>query len=236
MIIMNYQGTELKLFRDAINWKRYLFSSIYPMTVGSDVLEVGAGLGGTTAILETGDEKSWVCLEPDPGLLTAINNAITISSKNKVQVLCGTIDDIPEGSSYDTILYVDVLEHIFDDTAEIQKAAQLLRKGGKLVIIAPAMQWLFSEFDKNIGHFRRYDKKSLLSLTPECLKVNKIRYLDSIGLIASLGNVLFLRQNEPSHKQIQFWDRYFVKLSMYFDPILRYSIGKSILCVWEKIN
>ncbi|NIQ14480.1 MAG: methyltransferase type 12, partial [Candidatus Dadabacteria bacterium] len=111
---------------------------------------------------------------------------------------------------YDTILYIDVLEHIEDDYNELQSAKKLLSDTGTLIILSPAHQWLFSEFDEAIGHHRRYTKATLLKIIPDELNLINIRYLDSIGLFASLANRVLMRKSIPSMNQIKFWDRVMV--------------------------
>jgi hypothetical protein len=129
---------------------------------------------------------------------------------------------------------MDVLEHIEADAAELARAASHLKPNGTLAILSPALPWLFTPFDKAIGHYRRYTKTSLRSIAPQGLREIKCIYLDSAGLLASLGNKLFLRSPIPSKSQIQFWDRAMVPLSRYADRALNHAIGKSILGVWQK--
>ncbi len=63
---------------------------------------------------------------------------------------------------------------------------------------------------------------------------SRLRYLDSIGILASLGNQLFLRRSIPTPGQISLWDGVMVRLSRLVDPLLLYSVGKSVLAVWQK--
>ena len=135
---------------------------------------------------------------------------------------------------FDTILYMDVLEHIADDRAELARAADQLRHGGHLIVLAPAHQWLFTPFDEAIGHYRRYTKSTLRAAAPDGLTLARLVYLDSIGMLASLGNRLVLKSSMPSPGQIALWDRLMVPLSRVADPFLGYSLGKSVLAVWKK--
>jgi SAM-dependent methyltransferase len=151
---------------------------------------------------------------------------------DSVRVEVGTIRGLEE-ASFDTILYVDVLEHIEDDRGELERAAARLRPGGRLVVLAPAHQWLFSPFDSAIGHFRRYTKRSLRELAPPGLELTRLRYLDSVGLLASGANRFLLKSSSPNLGQIRFWDRVLVRASRMVDPLLAYSVGKSVLSVWS---
>jgi SAM-dependent methyltransferase len=229
-----YVGGELGLFAHATNWKRYWSGKLSPYLTG-DVLEVGAGIGTNTVLLRPFTQGRWTCLEPDEKLVTELKAVLTRSKlEQSCRIITGTISDLPASDRFDTIIYIDVLEHIPDDGAELARAAERLRPAGKVVVLSPAHQWLFSEFDKSIGHCRRYSKHTLLSATPETLCPMKCFYLDACGLFLSLANRLLLRQSLPTVKQILFWDRVVVPVSRLIDPLLCHRMGKSVVAVWER--
>jgi SAM-dependent methyltransferase len=229
-----YIGTELELFQEATNWKAYFRSRLLPY-LGDEVLEVGAGLGGTTKLLCRGREKRWVCLEPDAALASRLVEAIQRGEAPACcQVVVGALADVAGPPSFDTLVYIDVLEHIEDDRGEVIRAAERLTPGGHLIALGPAHPWLYTPFDKSIGHYRRYTKKSFAALTADGLELVRLSYLDSVGLFASLGNRLVLKSSMPKQGQIAFWDKFLVPLSRIIDPVLAYSVGKSVLAVWRK--
>jgi len=229
-----YIGGELELFSLATNWKRYVKAAIREHLVG-DILEVGAGIGSTTAAMHDGTAHRWVCLEPDLSNATRLKRSVVERSGYKeTHVIAGSLDALAKHPSFDCVLYMDVLEHIQDDRDQIQAAALLVRPDGHIIILSPAHQWLFSEFDKSIGHLRRYDKQLLRSLMPSGWIQVKMAYLDSVGALLSLGNVVGLRQAMPSPRQIAIWDRLCIPLSRIMDSLLRQNCGKSVLAVWRK--
>lgn len=228
----HYVGGELGLFAEAQNWKAYWSSLIRPMLRGA-VLEVGAGMGTNTVLLRSSQQTSWMCLEPDQALVQLMNRRFQQQPPDGAcDVVRGRLEDLPAGRRFDAILYIDVLEHIKEDRAELDRAAKFLLPGGHLIILSPAHQWLFSRFDAEIGHFRRYTRKSLLAISPDAMRVRRSLYLDSCGLFLSLCNRLFLRQALPSPRQIRFWDKVVVPVSRCMDPILCRSFGKSVLVAW----
>jgi hypothetical protein len=199
------------------------------------VLEVGAGLGATTRLLCTGRHRRWLCLEPDPHLAAALaDEARAGNLPDCCEPRTGTLADLGPDEQFDAAVYIDVLEHIADDRAELAAAADHLRVGGKLIVLSPAHQWLFTPFDEAIGHYRRYSKRSLRAAAPAGLACRKMVYLDSVGLLASLGNRLFLRSSMPSARQLWVWDRLMVPLSRVLDPVFAGSLGKSVLGIWQK--
>ena len=228
-----YPGGELELFRCARNWKRYLVDRLRPHIAG-DVAEVGAGLGAMTVVLCGGGVTHWLCLEPDPSMAARMAKAI---EEGELPAVCGVFNgilaDITDESRFDTILYVDVLEHIEDDRVELEHAARRLKRGGRLVVLSPAHPWLFSPFDKAIGHFRRYRLADTAGLAPPGVTLVAAEYLDSVGLLASLANKLWLRSPMPTMSQILIWDRLMVPLSRLFDRLTFRRLGKSVLFVWR---
>ena len=229
-----YVGSELELFQHAHRWKRYFRDQIDPFLRG-DVLEVGAGIGGTTAVLHQDRLGSWTCLEPDPALCEQIlEGQVQDRVPARCAVRVGTLAELPEDERYDTLLYIDVLEHIEDDAAEFRAAASRLKPGGRVVILVPAHAWLYSPFDQAIGHFRRYDRKTLRSAAPAELELETLRYLDAVGVLASAANRLLMRQSTPTPAQIGVWDRWMVPVSRILDPVLFHRCGKSLLGVWRR--
>jgi 2-polyprenyl-3-methyl-5-hydroxy-6-metoxy-1,4-benzoquinol methylase len=231
MTSYQYIGSELELFRAATNWKNYYYR-ILRRYLGAEVLEIGAGIGGTTQVLCRGTHHSrWLCLEPDATLVSMFQAEPNLPKVCTIQQ--STLSDLPETETFDAIIYIDVLEHIEDDHAEVQQVAKHLKPGGYLVILGPAHQWFFSPFDQAIGHYRRYDQSMFQALQPQGLTLTKIQYLDSVGLLASFGSRV-LGQKLPTPAQIKLWDRWMVPISRRLDPLLGYRLGKSVLGVWQR--
>jgi len=229
-----YVGGELELFAKAQHWKAYWISRLRRY-IGGSVLEVGAGMGANTLLLRSGAETNWVCLEPDPQLVTALKEKVsTASLAGALEVRTGTVASLEPSETFDTILYIDVLEHIEKDRAELELAAKHLSPGGHLIVLSPAHAWLFSKFDQAIGHYRRYTAGAIEALTPDRLRVVKSFYLDSVGLLASVANRFLLRQSLPNARQIHWWDSLMVPCSRLLDPITAHRLGKSVVCVWEQ--
>ncbi len=229
-----YPGQELALFEKAINWKNYFARFISPLLKGR-VLETGAGIGGSTQLLNKNTAAEWVMLEPDPSMQQILREKISAGSLPRNCLLKeGTVAELPDEDLYDCIIYIDVLEHIPKDAHEMELASLRLKPDGHLIILSPAFNFLMSPFDKAIGHCRRYSKKSLSRLRPASLSTEKLIYLDSAGFFASLANKLLLKQSYPTAKQVQWWDKRLIPVSKFTDRIFFYSFGKSILAVWKK--
>lgn len=234
METLEYGGGELELFAEARRWKAYFSRRLRPF-LGSRILEVGAGIGSTTAVLAPGNRREWICLEPDPGLLSRISEKLFRGElPSFCRALEGTISAVDATLEFDAVLYIDVLEHISDDRAELARAAARLAVGGRLIVLAPASPRLFSPFDSAVGHYRRYTRKTLERLTPGRLRIVRSEYLDAAGYLVSLANARGLKSPVPTRGQIRFWDGFVVPFSRIFDPLTGRRFGRSILCIWER--
>jgi SAM-dependent methyltransferase len=225
-------GSELELFAAATNWKAYV-AAVLGRFIAGRVLEVGAGIGANTAYLCNPGVDDWISLEPDPDLSRRIGERI---SGGELPPVCraetGTIADIDRAARFDTILYLDVLEHIAEDRAELARAREHLTARGHLVVLAPAHPFLFSLFDAVIGHQRRYDQAGLRALTPPGCRLEALLMLDCAGFFASLANRLMLCAALPSKRQIAVWDKLLVPISRRLDPATGHKFGKTVVAVW----
>lgn len=146
--------------------------------------------------------------------------------------------------TFDTVICLDVLEHIKDDNKAIKLLTRLVKKGGRLIILVPANPLLWTERDIKYGHYRRYTKKTLkqLVVNNKSLKITSLRYWNSIGVIItwfliklnikidtdrliSRNNILISNIN----KLLGFW----------LKNVERYNIfplGLSLLAVFKKVK
>lgn len=231
---MPYVGEELGLFEYAQNWKHYFASRLKPYFRG-EVCEVGAGTGTTTKVLCDGTSQRWVGLEPDPALVDQFKQRIESEPlPMPVDIRVATLSDVPENEVFDTIIYIDVLEHIEDDRGELENAAGHLKPQGRIVVLCPAHPWLYSPFDEALLHYRRYNRRMYREVTPHKLRLDECYYLDAVGLLASSGNRFFLSQSKPTVRQIKTWDRYMVPVSRVIDPLIGRNLGKTVVGVWVK--
>tara|TARA_B110000259_G_scaffold95514_1_gene110517 strand:+ start:221 stop:670 length:450 start_codon:yes stop_codon:yes gene_type:complete len=142
------------------------------------------------------------------------------------------IDEINE--QFDVIIYLHVLEHIKDDVNEIKEATKRLNKNGFLIFMVPAHQKIYSNLDKAVGHFRRYEidffKKNF-----ESLEQIEIKFLDTLGFfLYYLNKFTFKNEVFPSKFKIFIWDKIFTPITILVDFLFRYKFGKCILAIYKK--
>ena len=138
-------------------------------------------------------------------------------------------------NKYNSILYLDVIEHIKNDKHEISKAYYSLKKNGYLVINVPAFQILYSKFDKDIGHQKRYVKNDFLILSKNLkFKIHYMKYYDSIGFFLSLISKFFSSEYKKNFElKIKIWN-FLINFSKVIDYLFAYSFGKSLLVIIKK--
>lgn len=145
-----------------------------------------------------------------------------------------TIDEAPTG--FDFIFLIDVLEHLQDDEEYLKKFYLKLREGGRIFIYVPARRELFSEFDKSIGHFRRYTKKELKRKVKDAgFMLEACHYHEFPGYLASAIHNILLQKKEPAPISLKLYDQ-ILSISNFLENILPPPIGKSLYLSAKRPN
>lgn len=223
-----YDGWELVFFDKAKNFRSYQFSLIKKFIKG-DVAEIGPGNGESLKSYKHLAKKIFLYEPTKKNFINLKNNF----KSRKILIKNNYFKE--KKKKFDTILYLDVLEHITNDQAELTNAYKTLKKNGHLIINVPAFSHLFSDFDKDVNHVRRYNKESIMSLTKNFnYKYIKMTYYDSLGYIFSLISKLFIREYKKNFpEKIKFWD-YLIPLSKSIDFATFNLLGKSLLVIIKK--
>ena len=226
---MNYPGKELENFDLASIWRKYIYFLIKKYIKGS-VLEVGAGIGSFT--------NNYSSLENNSITLTEIDNnnykIIKERFKNRNYFFYQSVTKELKGK-FNTIMYLNVLEHIEKDTVEINDALEKLDDNGYLIILVPAHNKLYSKFDEAVGHFKRYEIDYFNKLKLNNAVIEKTFFLDCMGyLLYYINGVFFKEDVYPSKLKILIWDKIFTPITFFLDKILNYKFGKNLLCVIKK--
>ena len=130
---------------------------------------------------------------------------------------------------------MSVLEHIEDDKKEINDAIDKLDLNGHLIILVPAHNYMYSNFDKEIGHFKRYEDNFFKNLSLDNAKLKKIFFIDSFGyLLYFFNKLIFSKEVYPSKFKVLIWDKVFIPLTYVLDFLTFYKIGKNIICILKK--
>jgi len=224
-----YLGWELYFFDKSKNFRKYQ-NEFINKNIGNYVAEVGPG-NGENLLLYKYKAKKIDLFEPS---LSLYNNLLKkFKSENNINFYNEIF--LVKKNQYDTIMYLDVLEHIKNDKEELIKAYRSLKTNGKLIITVPAFEHLYSKFDKDVGHYRRYSKKSFLNLIKHISpNYYKMTYFDSVGYLLSLLSKIFSSNYKKNFVQkINFWNK-LIPISKILDKLIFHFFGKSLFIVIVK--
>jgi SAM-dependent methyltransferase len=198
----------LRAMETAPAYARWLAAKLKPH-LGPRVLEIGAGLGTITRHLV--DRELLVALEPERLYVERLKNRF--AGLPNVEVVHGDAandaDLLPlRARDLDSVVLSNVLEHIPDDADALRRFAKVLRPGGAVVLIVPALQELFGEIDAAVGHHRRYDKRTLeKALAAGGFAIERLEWMNAVGIPGWWLNGRILRRREVPRLQLQVYDR-----------------------------
>lgn len=201
---MTAQALWLERLEEAGNFTRWVGAKIRPFVRGR-VLEVGCGTGTYTELL-AGWSDAVVAVDLDPAFAAATRRRF--ADRPQVQVLEGDVRRLPALGRFDSIVMLDVLEHIEDDVGTLAGLRDLLAEAGRLVLKVPASPALYGALDSAIGHHRRYSRGSLAEAASRAgLVLTECR---PFNLAAAPGwwlNGRVLRRSHPPQHQLRLYDR-----------------------------
>jgi SAM-dependent methyltransferase len=227
----HYPGKELEAMSSAVNYHRWIIDEFAPY-LGGDVAEVGAGIGTMSQLILANPVRRLHAFEPSSNMFPKLAEELREDSRAvAVNEFFGAKQ---AGKGFDTIVYINVLEHVEDDRAELSHAWQALKPGGHLLVFVPALQWLYSEFDKQVGHFRRYNRDALAADARAAgFAVEKASYFDAAGVMPWYINFVLLRRPMGSGS-VSLYDKVAVPAIRFLENIVTPPIGKNILLVARK--
>ncbi len=231
-----YEGVDLEAMSVASNYYRWIIDTIKKY-VGDHIVEVGAGVGSFSKFLQDTKPKTLTLLEPSAPTHTILQK----NMQSTGQITVRTINKYLKGAEKelagkaDTFVYINVFEHIEDDKAELQRIAKILTTGGHAIIFVPAMRGLYSDFDKSIGHYRRYDKKRLHDLCEAAgLEVVKTRYMDMAGMLPWWFSFVLMKRTTLVPTLVKVYDGFCVPIIRTLEAILEAPVGKNVLLIAKK--
>lgn len=235
MTDFKYESKDLEAMSSAPRYHTWVLSTFKDF-LGKHVAEVGAGSGNFSSLLLKEPIEELVAIEPSNNIYPLLQEKIT---SDKRATTHNTF--FPEVSNlypnhFDSIVYVDVMEHIKDDTEELSHIYSALKEGGHVCIFVPALQWLYSDHDASIGHYRRYHKKPLENLVEKTgFKIIKVEYFDVIGILSWF--VMFkLLKRKPAPGNVGVYDKLVVPISRSLESIMSPPIGKNLIIVGKKVS
>jgi SAM-dependent methyltransferase len=220
-----YVGLQnLEVMEDAHNYNRWLVAHAAAcFNPGDTVLDFGAGTGTLTRMLRDHGLRI-LAVEPDERMASGLASYGLDTARS--------LDVVADGSVTGIVSF-NVLEHIEDDVGTVRALRAKLRAGGMLFLFVPAFPLLFSSMDRQVGHVRRYRRRSLVRLLERSgFRVTKCRHADSIGFLAALAFRAFgPRSGMLNRRAVRLYDQLAFPLSRVCDMLTRGTFGKNLMVV-----
>jgi SAM-dependent methyltransferase len=236
---VEYIGKDLEAMDFAENYHRWILDLFKPY-LGKHLVEVGAGTGSFSQLLLETKPESLGLVEPSEMFVALQENLSNSTGAANIEffrnIFTQVADKIRTANPPDTVIYINVLEHIEDDALELEAVNRTLADHGRVCIFVPSMPFLFSEFDKKIGHFRRYTKKELIEKCETAgFKIRVARYFDFLGILPWLVKYRLMRSLTMESGAVQLYDRVAVPIIKPLENLVQPPVGKNLLVVAEKI-
>ena len=223
------EGLEtLNVIEKANNFNKWMYDTIKPHCKGK-VLEIGCGIGNISEFFIK-DRFDIVLSDLRDSYIEIVKNKFT-NKVLKINLVDSNFDDKYKEliGTFDTVFALNVIEHIKDDIKAIENCKKLLNKNGHLIILVPAFQFLYNNFDIELEHFRRYTHKSLR----KCLIENKfvIKKIFSFNLIGIFGwfySGTILKKKIIPEGQMKLYNK-LIFLFKFFDLFVFSKIGLSVV-------
>lgn len=229
MACESYSGIDnLEVLADAVRYNRFLVDSVIAAGRGChSAVDFGAGTGSLSVMVRDGG-MDVSCVEPDRQLRDRLRDlGFTVYADARA------LDE----SSQDYIFSLNVLEHIEDDEGTLIDLLSRLKRGGRLFLYVPALQFLYSSMDRKIGHHRRYGRNGLRRTAERAgFAVERIEYADSLGVLATLlYKMVGSNAGDISPRSVRIYDRFVFPLSRLLDRVgCSRLLGKNLMVVLRR--
>lgn len=230
----DYIIRDLEIMSNASQYRNWIYSTV-SNSIGQRIIEVGAGIGNFTELFL--DRELVIAVDSYDPCIKYLEKRFKHHTNIVPMEMDISDSKFLELSRHkpDTIICLNVLEHVMDDVQTMSNMFKILVPGGRIVLLVPAFQFLYGSIDQLVGHYRRYGKSDLLKkVSGAGFTVNRIFYMNSLAVAGWFLTNRILRQREESLKQVLFYDKFVVPLLRRAEGIVKPPFGLSLVVVGEK--
>jgi len=221
------QAEVLEGLATAVNHRRWFVELALPH-LGEHPIEVGSGLGYYATDWAPHFER-FTATEADPDRLVLLKDKLKGYPNIDVRQLLLPSE---ESGQYSGAVSYNVLEHIEDHVGALRSMRQLVRPGGRIVLIVPAFPFAMSPVDIATGHVRRYTKKSMrAALTEAGLTVEKVKYVNALGLLGYYMATSVFKLVPKEGPMVKFYDRFVLPVTKAGEKLVPMPFGQSVFAV-----
>jgi len=231
---MLYQGLPtLEVLTEAKNYNRWIAENFYS-SIQAPLLEFGSGIGNISELISS---YTPLCLtDTDARMLAHLKNKFSHINDVSVDFLDIT-QPPPEHlvESFQTVIGINVLEHVEDDQKALFHLGNVLKPSGRLLLLVPAKKWAYTDLDKQLGHFRRYEKKELAEkLVKASFQIEKLYFFNLVGLMSWIMRDKLQRSGGLRPYQISSFDS-IVPILKRVESKVRMPVGICLIAIAQKI-
>ena len=235
---VSYIGKDLEAMSFAVNYHRWILDE-FRSHLGQRLVEVGAGTGSFTELLLEQKPQTLSAVEPSAMYDILVENVARMQTKSSVKtyqaVFTQVAAQIKKTHNPDSIIYVNVLEHVENDTAELAAVHDALSTDGRIFVFVPALPALYGNFDKEVGHFRRYRKAELETKCRQAgFRILKSSYFDLAGIVPWWIKYQLFKASTLDHTTIELYDRFAVPVTRAIESVITPPVGKNLLLIASK--
>ena len=234
-----YPGKDLEAMDFAVRYHQWILKIFRPF-LGKNLVEVGAGTGSVSEMFLRENIESLTLVEPSAEMFPLLKERVANWQTDKKirtynDIFTNVAAEIVSAQKPDTMIYVNVLEHIEDDALELEAMHETLTDGGRILIFVPSLPRLYSNFDKHIGHFRRYTKRDLTDKTERAgFKILRCGFFDFVGILPWWLKYRVLKSTTMQPGALKLYDQIVVPFAQPIETLVPPPIGKNLILIAEK--
>jgi 2-polyprenyl-3-methyl-5-hydroxy-6-metoxy-1,4-benzoquinol methylase len=208
--------------------------SVFEEFIGNRVLEIGCGTGNLTShLLQKAKEVTAIDIHPD--YLELLSRVVQVPQGHTLTVRNQNfLEDMNGLTGYSTVILINVLEHLPEPEEALRRIYYTLIPGGRVVVLVPALEFLFSRFDRLIGHYRRYTRQSLANdLTSSGFRIKKDIYFNILGIAGWWWRFCLLKREYFTTRAVGLFENIAPVLRV-IESAIPPPVGLSVIAVGEK--
>lgn len=231
--MIQYKGiSALEILEEAKNYNKWIVEQ-FLHHIKTPLLEVGSGTGNISAFFS--QKKNVTISDIDKGLVENLKKKFSKQTSfiiKKIDISGPIAKD--EINKYQSIIGINVLEHIQDDRKALSNIHRMLKKNGKILLLVPAKKIAYTRLDKSIGHFRRYEKNELKEKLEDAgFSIERLYFFNFVGLFSWTIRDKIERGHHMKPYQVALFDK-IVPLLKKVENIIKPFVGISLIAIAKK--
>lgn len=232
MTANSYTTEDLLVMREAKNYTNWIIDKMNPY-LGSRILEVGAGIGNYTGHLKRKAVKMYA-IDIDPIGCNMLKqtypdlDVMLVNASNRKKMMQYADKGI------DTVVCLNVLEHIDNDIETLENFYHVLIPGGRAIVLVPALPKIYGTIDEKLMHKRRYTRSEVIEKMKYAgFIIEESHYMNSPAVFGWYLNNKVFKKTKQSQMQVKIYD-FLIPLIREIEHLIKPKVGLSVFAVGKK--